>query len=55
MNSNSFSLKDIVVGQAVDHVWQVTIEQIDQFALLSGDYNPLHVSAEYAVRNGRIT
>ena len=52
MNSNSFSLKDIVVGQAVDHVWQVTIEQIDQFALLSGDYNPLHVSAEYAVSNG---
>jgi 3-hydroxybutyryl-CoA dehydratase len=52
MNYNSFSLKDIVVGQAVDHVWQVTVKQIDQFALLSGDYNPLHVSAEYAVDNG---
>ena len=52
MNSNSFSLKDIVVGQAVDHVWQVTAKQIDQFALLSGDYNPLHVSAKYAVDNG---
>jgi len=25
MNSNRFSLKDIVVGQAVDHVWQVTV------------------------------
>jgi len=48
MNPNSFSLKDIIVGQAVDHVWQVTI---GQFALLSGDYNPLHVSAEYVVSN----
>ena len=34
MNSNNFSLKDFVVGQTVNHVWQVTIEQIDQFALL---------------------
>ena len=25
---------------------------IDQFSLLSGDYNPLHISAEYAVSNG---
>ena len=48
MSSNSFLLKDIFVGQEVDHVWQVTVKQIDQFALLSGDYNPLHVSAEYA-------
>lgn len=52
MSSNSFLLKDIFVGQEVDHVWQVTAKQIDQFALLSGDYNPLHVSAKYAVDNG---
>ena len=52
MSSNSFSLKDIFIGQEVDHVWQVTAKQIDQFALLSGDYNPLHVSAKYAVDNG---
>jgi 3-hydroxybutyryl-CoA dehydratase len=52
MSSNSFSLKDIFVGQEVDHVWQVTAKQIDQFSLLSGDYNPLHVSAKYAVDNG---
>lgn len=52
MSSNSFLLKDIFVGQEVDHVWQVTVKQIDQFALLSGDYNPLHVSAKYAVDNG---
>jgi 3-hydroxybutyryl-CoA dehydratase len=52
MNLNSALLKDIVVGQTVNHIWQVTIEQIDQFSLLSGDYNPLHVSAEYAVSNG---
>ena len=52
MSFNSFSLKDIVVGQAVDYVWEVTAKQIDQFALLSGDYNPLHVSTEYAVDNG---
>jgi 3-hydroxybutyryl-CoA dehydratase len=52
MSSNSFLLKDIFVGQEVDHVWQVTAKQIDQFSLLSGDYNPLHVSAKYAVDNG---
>jgi len=52
MGSNSFSLKDIVVGQAVDCVWQVTTKQIDQFSLLSGDHNPLHVSTKYAVDNG---
>ena len=52
MNSNSFFLKDIVVGQTVNHVWHVKEEQIDQFSLLSGDYNPLHISAEYAVNNG---
>jgi acyl dehydratase len=49
---NSLLLNDIVIGQTVEYVWQVTVEQIDQFALLSGDYNPLHVSAEYAVSNG---
>ena len=50
--SNNFPLKDIFVGQEVKHVWQVTAKQIDQFALLSGDYNPLHVSAKYTVDNG---
>jgi len=29
MNLNSALLKDIVVRQAVNHIWQVTIEQID--------------------------
>jgi len=52
MNSNSFSLNDIVIGQTVEYIWRVTEKQIDQFALLSGDYNPLHVSAKYAVDNG---
>ena len=52
MNSNSFSLKDIVVGQEVERIWQVTAEQIDQFSLLSGDFNPLHVSEKYAISNG---
>jgi acyl dehydratase len=40
MNSNSFSLNDIVIGQTVEYIWRVTEKQIDQFALLSGDYNP---------------
>ena len=52
MSSNSFSLKDIVVGQSVDCVWQVTAKQIDQFSILSGDHNPLHVSTKYAMDNG---
>ena len=52
MNSNRFSLKDIVVGQEVERIWQVTAEQIDQFSLLSGDFNPLHVSEKYAISNG---
>jgi 3-hydroxybutyryl-CoA dehydratase len=52
MNCNSFSLKEIVVGQEVERIWQVTAEQIDQFSLLSGDFNPLHVSEKYAISNG---
>ena len=52
MNSNSFLLEDIAVGQVVDCVWQVTAKQIDQFSILSGDHNPLHVSTKYAMDNG---
>jgi len=52
MNSNNFSLKDIAVGHVVDYVWQVTAKQIDQFSILSGDHNPLHISTKYAIDNG---
>ena len=52
MSLNSLLLNDIVIGQTVEYIWRVTEKQIDQFALLSGDHNPLHVSAKYAVDNG---
>jgi len=48
---NDISLRDIYVGQQADRVWSVTSDQIDLFAELSGDNNPLHVSADYAIEN----
>jgi 3-hydroxybutyryl-CoA dehydratase len=52
MNINNILFKDIFVGQAVEHIWEVTEDQIDKFSILSGDYNPLHVSTKYAIDNG---
>jgi len=45
-------LSDIYLGQTVDYIHTVTESEIDRFAELSGDFNPLHISDNYAIDNG---
>lgn len=46
------ALEDLAVGLVRELEWIVTPSQIDAFAALSGDINPLHVDSEFAHRNG---
>ena len=43
-----YSLDTIKIGQKKDFVITINEQMIEQFAKLSGDYNPLHVDDEYA-------
>jgi 3-hydroxybutyryl-CoA dehydratase len=43
---------DMKVGLAAELSWRVTVDQIDDFAKLSGDCNPLHVDANFARSQG---
>ena len=43
---------DLEVGQCETLVWKPTSEDIDDFARLSGDFNPLHMDAAYARARG---
>jgi len=40
------------LGQRADLEWQVSRDDIDRFAALSGDRNPLHVDADFARARG---
>jgi len=40
--------EDITVGDQASFLYALTEQDIDQFAALSGDFNPLHVDEEYA-------
>ncbi len=40
------------LGQRATVDWQVTREDIERFAALSGDHNPLHVDPEFARSRG---
>lgn len=46
------ALSDLVVGQCSQVTWHVTETELDQFAALSGDHNPLHMDADYAGDHG---
>ena len=43
-----FKYEDLEIGQAHETVHTITAEDIQRFAEVSGDYNPLHMSDEYA-------
>ena len=44
------AFKDIQVGQAVVLQRRISSQDVDAFAKFSGDYNPLHVNADFAQR-----
>lgn len=49
---NDFSYDDLVVGQTATFSRTVTGEMMEAFRRLSGDENPLHNDAEFAVERG---
>jgi 3-hydroxybutyryl-CoA dehydratase len=52
MSANAYTFNDITVGQKGSLNWRVSEEEIDRFADLSGDRNPLHVEASFARSKG---
>jgi 3-hydroxybutyryl-CoA dehydratase len=46
------TIDDLPAGRSEASVWQVREDEIDAFAALSGDVNPLHMDAGYARLNG---
>ena len=50
--ARSLSIADIQAGLKETLVWQVRADEIDDFARLSGDFNPLHMDADYARAQG---
>ena len=49
---NKYKLEDIEVGQVFEIQKDLSLDQIQQFAVLTDDHHPLHTSKEYAVNNG---
>lgn len=50
--ARALSFDDLEVGLCETLVWQPTADEIDEFARLSGDHNPLHMDAAYARAQG---
>ena len=48
MNSKNLSIDDIKVGDSASFSRVFTEKDVDTFAGLSGDFNPLHTDEEYA-------
>ncbi len=46
--AQGYYLEDLSVGMFAETSMVVTAEKIETFAELSGDYNPIHMDAEYA-------
>jgi acyl dehydratase len=46
------SIDDLQIGMSAELVWNVEDTEIDQFASISGDVNPMHVDAQYARAHG---
>lgn len=52
MDLRDLALDHIAVGDSVDLHWVPCADDIDAFAALSGDHNPLHMDADYARSQG---
>ncbi len=48
LKTQGYYLEDLSVGMFSEKVMVVTGERIDAYAELIGDFNPVHVNAEYA-------
>jgi 3-hydroxybutyryl-CoA dehydratase len=48
----SLPLSELRVGDSVVLAKTITDADVMQFAAISGDFNPIHVDAEFAARNG---
>ncbi|MGB8402249.1 MaoC family dehydratase [Bradyrhizobium sp.] len=46
------SIDDLQIGMNAELVWNVEDTEIDRFASISGDVNPMHVDARYARARG---
>ena len=47
---NSIPTTKIRIGDTYSHKTRYTQEQVDNFALVTGDNNPIHINKEYAAR-----
>ena len=47
-----FSINDVSEGQVFRTQFSVTDEDMAIFAVMSGDYNPIHINEEFAIKNG---
>lgn len=50
--SNEFTYEDIKEGMIFEFKRKITEEDMLRFAELTGDFNPIHTSAEYATSKG---
>jgi acyl dehydratase len=51
-DSHAIAWNELAEGATASVDFVVSAEELDQFAALSGDYNPLHVDAEFARSKG---
>ena len=47
-----FAFEDLFVGLSAQFKSKIDGEMISRFAQISGDFNPLHIDADYARRSG---
>ena len=51
-NTNEYLIDDLKIGDSAESVWEVTNSDIQKFADLTGDLNPLHLDCSYARASG---
>lgn len=49
---NHYSFDDISLGMSAEFDVKITQKQMEIFAELSGDFNPMHIDSEYAKNRG---
>lgn len=47
---NKLLIDEVYIGQAFEFVHTVTLADVNAFAILTGDYNPVHVDPDFAKR-----